>query len=365
MGYKIQLVGEPKTYPLPEKYNRPGYTVRKVPYQDFVKKVPGNAPAPNYYMYLVRASAVAGPIIIVFFDQELNDLKEFVIRGYNVIRTEFGDIHIPDERISHSHPEVTYDIVHEGISALNLTTQYKGKYEFWRNPEPKGNLLVEQMIVYKPTQTQIFRLIITQNTNKKIFGGNIYFTTGFGSGVYNQVWPDLTTQWSGVVQQVATFKKKDNPEGLWMVGAKGRYSKHLNGVIDDDGYKNYDVIYESHAKARTDRKIVEVKENPQMRRLNHWEQALGQTVESIDKGHILRIYLNDGDTVLQLETDSEAAINVVDSIADPQMFIDLDFSRLYGLTIKKLVVPMFDVDYYADTTIVVGFDQGPDVLLVP
>jgi hypothetical protein len=98
-----------------------------------------------------------------------------------------------------------------------------------------------------------------------------------------------------------------------------------------------------------------------MKYVSEWEQVVGCTIDSIKHNHMLRIYLNDAELILQLETVSESNIDII----DPETYDRLQSSSLHGKKIKRVVVPYFDDDVQGDPAIRLGFDSGPDVLLNP
>ena len=98
-----------------------------------------------------------------------------------------------------------------------------------------------------------------------------------------------------------------------------------------------------------------------MKYVNQWEQVVDCEIDRIVEGHVLRIYLNGSESVLQLETVSESRIDIL----TPDSAERIEASSLLRKRISMVVVPYLGEDCREDPSIRVKFDDATEVLLAP
>ena len=257
----MQAAGtETREYRLPAKFN--GYTVERIPAEVFAPSDPELPQRPNYYVYLLRASAVAGPVTIVFFDDEISDAIQFFKTRSRKFKTEFGDIILPDSIIKHAsnkHHEVSPTKMADAVSCLVESTRRGGQFEFWNDPTPTAGISESHLLIVKFGST-IYKMPIERLSPPQPGSEFLSVKTMFGyrhkpRGVGPL--PNIRDQWSGAAIDVARFKRKEFPKAPWQLdNPNPEYPKHLAGEIDDDQIKPYKVIFEVRADADPTRAIL-------------------------------------------------------------------------------------------------------------
>lgn len=106
-----------------------------------------------------------------------------------------------------------------------------------------------------------------------------------------------------------------------------------------------------------------------MKRLNHWEQLLGMTIEDVWNLPARRKldFLVDCGTALvgfeALDAEDSFGINFYKKGTTFAPEVQLEPKSVVGRTITKIVVPFLEQGYYTDGWITFGFDDGDDIIM--
>ena len=245
-----------RPYPLPAKYN--GYAVERIPAPTFAPPKPGQPLRPNYFVYLVRANAIAGAVTIVFFDDEIKDAIEFFKTKSYIVHTEFGDINLPLSvlhKAESKHPEVKENYMADALRCIREPTRFNGQFELWQDPTPIASISASFLLVCKIDNT-VFRMPISKELGADFFSVKTMY--GYRHKPRGALpLPTLKSQWSGVAIDVARFMRKEFIRTKWQLdNPSPEFPKHLIGEITDDTIKPYRVIHEVRADANPEREII-------------------------------------------------------------------------------------------------------------
>jgi hypothetical protein len=211
----------------------------------------------------VRASAIGAAVSVVLFDEDLQDLKTFLLDDKYVFRGELGRVTVSKNAVKHitnEHPEVTIDTIADAQDCLKHVQTRRGEFELWRDKSPMQRLNSSHLMLFKSNNI-LFGFVIQSLAVPQPGNDGLYIKTAYGFNYPRKgigAIPNLLSQWSDAATSVAKFLIKENPAKLWMFNNPNPQFPHYElGDILDDGLKTYKIRFDiGTAEARKDRIIL-------------------------------------------------------------------------------------------------------------